>query len=410
MFDLDSWEEILSIIKQKKLRSALTAFSVAWGIFMLVILLGSGNALHNGVVYQFRNDATNSIWIYPGQTSLAFDGFQPGRNLKFYNDDYKLIERNSKGIEHIASLFKIKGTNIIKYNEKSGSFNVQSCSPSYKHLANTEMIAGRFINELDMKNKRKVATIGALVQEELFESENPIGKYITFNNINYKVIGVFKDEGGEDEMRKIYIPISTAQMLYGRGDKIHQVMMTLKDPSIEKSELLTQSIRNTLSQKHHFDPSDERAVRVSNKIDMLQNLLDVISGINIFVLFIGITTLLAGIIGVSNIMLVSVKERTKEIGIRKALGAKPNAIIIMILKESLFITSIAGYLGLLGGAIILNVLNSFLPENDFFMNPKIDINIALGATALLVISGLIAGYFPARKAAMIEPIVALRDE
>jgi len=410
MFDIDKWTEILATMQKNWLRTILTAFSVSWGIFMLVLLLGAGNGLQQGVEFQFKDDAVNSLWIRTGQTSIAYKGLQPGRDIQFTNADYDKIKASFPEIEHITSRYYLWGGQMLRYKNNTGSFDIRSTHSDHKYLEMTVMVKGRFLNEFDIAEKRKVTVIGVPVAKELFEEEPPLGKYIEINGIPFKVVGIFRDDGGENEERKVYIPISTAQQTFGGYNKVHQIMLTVGDATVEETQKLETKIHSLLADRHLFDPEDKRAVSISNNLESFRNIQRVFDGIALFIWVIGIGTLIAGIVGVSNIMLIIVKERTVEIGIRKAIGATPWSVISLILQESILITTVAGYMGLVAGVGLLELINKHMPLGEFFINPSVDIKVAFAALMLLVISGTIAGFFPARKAAAIKPIEALRDE
>jgi putative ABC transport system permease protein len=410
MLDLDKWQEIFDTIRKNKLRTFLTGFSVAWGIFMLVVLLGSGQGLSNGIEYQFRDDAINSIWVYSGQTSLPHRGLKPGRRVRFTNEDHDDVKRNVAGVEHITSRFYIFGETTVSYKSETGDFDVRSVHPGHQHVENTIVTEGRFVNEFDIEQHRKVATIGDLVRDALFKGDSSIGKYIKINGIAFKVVGVFDDEGGESERRKIYIPISTAQKAFGGYRRVHQFMLTTGDANLEESEEMVAAIRGKLAQRHKFDVEDQRAVFLNNNNQRFARFTQLMAGIRLFVWVIGIGTILAGVVGVSNIMMIVVRERTKEIGVRKALGATPWSIVSLILHESVFITGVAGYIGLVVGVAVLELVGGQLPADGFFQRPEVDLRVAIYATMLLVLAGTLAGLFPARRAARIRPIEALRDE
>lgn len=413
MFDIDKWQEILYTIRKNKLRTALTAFSVSWGIFMLIILLGSGSGLQNGAEYQFRDDAINSIWISPGQTSIPYNGMKPGRRIQLTNEDYEMILRQP-GVEHLTGRFYLSGEYTVRYKDKYSSFNVRACHPAHQYLEKSIVVKGRYLNDFDLQEKRKVACIGTVIADVLFEKEDPIGKYIDINRVKYKIVGVYEDEGGEGELRTIYIPITTGQMAYNGGNRINQMMFTVGDASVEESKKIEANVTSLLSQKHNFSLEDKRAMRINNGVENFKRFQDVFTGIRIFIWVVGIGTIIAGIVGVSNIMLIVVKERTREIGVRKALGATPNSIIGLILQEAIVITTVAGYLGLIAGIGLLEGINylmvSMNVQAEFFKNPTVDLNTAISATLLLVFAGALAGYFPARRAAKVNPIEALRDE
>lgn len=410
MFDRDKWEEILHTIKQNKLRTFLTGFSVAWGIFMLIILLGSGNGLQNGIEYQFRDDATNSIFVYRGRTSEIYKGLNKGRLIQLDMEDYQWIKKNLPNVRNASARYNIYGDNKISYKNEYGDFDIRTVHPDYSKIEKTIPIEGRFINDNDIRENRKVACIGKEVKEVLFKSENPIGKHIKINNISFKVVGVFDDEGGGRELRRLYLPVTTAQQIFSRDNKVHALVFTTDLLDGEKSKKMVRTLRGKLAQKHHFSENDESALYINNNVERYTQFRSVFAAIDLFIWIIGIGTIIAGIVGVSNIMIILVKERTQEIGIRKAIGATPGSIIGLILMESVLITTFAGYIGLVLGVGILSLISNTITANDFFMNPQVDITIALSATLLLVISGMIAGLFPARKAAQIKPIVALRDE
>ncbi|MFQ5526443.1 MAG: ABC transporter permease [Thermoanaerobaculia bacterium] len=410
MLDLDKWQEILATIRQNKLRTFLTGFSVAWGILMLVVLMGTGEGLANGIEYQFRDDAVNSIWINSGQTSVPHAGLQPGRRVRFTNEDHDLVARDVAGVEHITSRFYPRGTLTVAYGGETGSFDIRSVHPDHQYLEKTIVSAGRFLNELDIAEYRKVTAIGERVKEALFASEPAIGKYININGIPFRVVGLFRDEGGESEEEKIYLPISTAQKAFGGANRITMFMLTTGEADLETTDAMATEIKELLAQRHRFSVEDRRAVFVRNLNEFFQRFVNLMAGIRIFVWIIGIGTILAGVVGVSNIMMIVVKERTQEIGVRKALGATPGSILGLILQESIFITATAGYIGLVLGVALLEFGAKALPHSEFFVNPGIDLRLALAATALLVVAGSAAGFIPAYRAARVQPVEALKDE
>ncbi len=407
---VDRFQEIYSTIQKNRLRTALTGFSVAWGIFMLILLLGSGTGIENGVKNEFRNVATNSIWVHPGQTSKPFKGLQPGRKIEFTNTDYDEIKTNLEGIEHITARYYLWNTNLITYKKEYGAFNIIAFHPDHKFLENTILKEGRLINELDISRARKVATIGTLVKEQLFKAEPAVGKFITINGVPFKVVGVHFDEGREMHLRLIYLPVSTAQKVFGGGNKIHAIMLTVGNASVDQGRAMEQAVRTKMALRHNFSPDDPKALRVFNTVERFQKFVNLFSGIRIFIWIIGIGTIIAGIVGISNIMLISVKERTREIGIRKALGAPPASIVSLILSESVLITAVSGYIGLVAGVAVIELASTYLPKLDLFQHPEVDFRVAIGALVLLVISGMIAGFVPARRAASILPVEALKEE
>ncbi len=415
MFSIDNWQEILFTIRKNKLRTFLTAFSVAWGIFILMILLGVGTGLQHGVEYDFRDDAINSIWISAGQTSKPFKGMKSGRRLTLKSDDYQEIRDKVKGVEYAATRFFCWGNFTVRYNQKYSSFRVLGISPEMMYLENQRPTLGRYINELDMKERRKVAVIGTKVVEGLFDNnENPIGKWIDVRGVKYLTVGVYEDEGDEGEMKNIFIPLTTAQLAYNAKNMVHTIMYTVGDASVKESRSMAEKTRALLSEKYTFDPTDERAMFIRNNVDTFQKFKNLFVGVKLFLWVIGVFTIIAGIVGVSNIMFIVIKDRTREIGVRKAIGAPPGSIIRLFLQESILITMVAGYIGLITGIAVIElikwVLIEFAIDAPYFRDPEIDLFTAVLATILLVISGALAGYFPARKAAKVNPIVALKDE
>ncbi|MEM6793693.1 MAG: ABC transporter permease [Acidobacteriota bacterium] len=409
MFDLDKWQEIFETLRHHKLRTALTGFSVAWGILMLIVLLGSGQGLERGIEHSFRDDAVNSIWVTAGETSLPFRGLQPGREIQLTNADYDDLRTSLEGVEHITSRFLIGRGSTLAYRGKTGAFPMRSVHPDHRHLENTAVVSGRFINEIDVREQRKVVVIGRVVADELFGERPPVGEQLLVNGIVFKVVGVFEDSGDDGEMEIFYLPISTAQRIFGGTDRVAQVMMTTGQLDLETTQGMADEILERFAERHRFALEDTRALEVSNLNQEFQRILSLIEGIRFFVWVIGIGTLLSGVVGVSNIMMIAVQERTKEIGIRKALGATPRDVVSLIVQESVVLTAVSGYVGLLLGVGILELMAS-APEAEMFRQPGVDIQVALYALVLLMVAGALAGFVPAQRAARIRPIEALRDE
>lgn len=408
MFDLDKWQEILGTINKNKLRTFLTAFSVAWGIFILIVLLAAGQGLRNGAQSQFGNDAANSIWIDGGQTSMAYEGYKPGKNIQLTNSDYYYIKYGVDGVDHASAVYDGRAGKILSYKNEHAGFTLRSCAPDHNLLEKAKIISGRFINQNDFNDYRKVCVIGIPVRDALFKTEDPIDKFIDVSGTKYKVVGVFNDPGKGDNDR-IYIPLLTAQRIYNGKDNVNVIWASTGTVSTEYSNQMVTTIRNALAKKYHFNPLDMNAVGVFNNNVEYKRIMGLLDGIKIFVFIIGVFTLIAGVVGVSNIMMIVVKERTKEIGVRKALGASPWSIVSLIIQESIFITSIAGYIGLMLGIGLVELIKYFGLEGDFFKNPDVDLSIAITAVILIVVAGALAGLFPAIKAAKVEPITALRE-
>lgn len=409
MFDSDKWQEIFATISKNKLRTGLTAFSVAWGIFILIVLLAAGEGLQNGAQAQFGNDAANSLWIEGGETSMSYEGYKPGRRIQLTNGDYYFIKNKIEGVDHASAVFNDGGGKILSYKNEHAGFLVRPCAPEHAILERAKILKGRFINELDFNELRKVCVIGLPVQKTLFKNEDPIGKFIDVAGTKYKVVGIFEDNGRGDNDR-IYIPLLTAQRINNGKDHIRLVWATTGEAPLEETERMANEIRHTLARKYRFNPEDQNAIGIFNNNVEHKRVMGLLSGIKFFVFVIGILTLLAGIVGVSNIMMIIVKERTKEIGIRKSLGATPYSIISLIIQESVFITFIAGYIGLMAGIGVVEIIKSAGLEGDFFKDPEVDLNIAFLSVVIIIVAGALAGFFPALKAARVQPITALREE
>ena len=410
MFNRDRWREIFDTIKKNKLRTFLSGFTVAMGIFIFIILFGFGNGLQNSFAKYFTDDKVNTIRIYPSSTSLPYKGYAANRKIEFTNQDLVEIKEHFKSqVQDIV----VRNTNFfqIKYKEKSNNYQVRAVSPGHKEAEMTIIMQGRYLNEGDVTNRKKHAVIGRLVAQDLFNDKNPIGQYIFGSNHSWRVIGVFQDEGGDREERTLYVPYTAMQEIQKNNDKIEQ-MIVIYNPEMDYAEsiILEKKLENFIKKKKFISPEDNRGVYISNTGEQLENSKNFEWLLQIVVSFIGIGTLIAGIIGISNIMVFVVKERTKEIGIRKAIGATPKSIIAMILHESIFITTISGYTGLIFAMITLKLIGNSLEEKYFISNPYIETGDAIWSTVILIFFGALAGYLPARKAAKIKPIIALRDK
>jgi putative ABC transport system permease protein len=410
MFNKDSWKEIFDTIQKNKLRTFLSGFTVAMGILIFIILFGLGNGLQNSFGEFFTDDQINTIRVYPSTTTIPYRGYESNRRIKFTNKDLKEIKENFKStIEDIV----IRNTLFtqITYKQNSNSYQVRAVSPGHKEAEKTIIMRGRYLNEGDIINRKKHVVIGRLVEQDLFNGENSIGEYIHESGHSWRVIGVFQDEGGDREERMLYVPYTTVQKIQQNTDEIDQMIVVYdKNMSYDQSLILEKELESYIKKKKFISPEDNRGIYISNTGEGQENTRQFSSVLNIIISFIGIGTLIAGIIGISNIMVFVVKERTKEIGIRKAIGASPKSIIAMILQESIFITIISGYSGLLTAFLILNLIGDSLMEKYFISAPYIDTSDAVWATIILIFFGALAGYLPARKAARIKPIIALRDK
>lgn len=414
MFNIERWQEIFETIRKNKLRTFLTGLSVASGIFILVILLAIGQGMENGIGKQFQNDAANRISVWTGVTSESYKGLNPGRRIEMDNQDYELAEqKNEDQLEYKSGLYSLWGQ-LTTYKNENGSYRVEGVRGDYQFLENESLTAGRYINQQDLDNYEKVAVLGNRVYLDLFKGSNAIGEYIQVNSIKYKVVGVYTDPGGEREETRIFIPLTTAQRVYNAGEKLRSLVFSLQpqdkfEDALAASEAFSAQLETDLKQKHTISPTDERAININNTLENAKRFFDLIAMIRAFFWGVGICTIIAGIVGVSNIMLIIVKERTKEIGIRKAIGAQPLSIIGMILHESIFVTAIAGFCGLIFSLLLLEVVGPLI-ESDYLLNPSVDFGVAITTVLILIVAGALAGFFPARRAANIKPIVALRDE
>jgi putative ABC transport system permease protein len=409
MFNRDRWREIFETISKNKLRTFLSGFTVALGIFIFIILFGLGNGLKNTFQEFFLDDASNAIFLYPGRTSMPYKGFKANRRIEFNNSDLADIEENFPFfLEHLTP--RISRGALTSYKNESNTYTTRAVAPSHQFVEKTIIMEGRYINHLDIENKTKNAIIGRLVAKDLFKNENPIGAFINIGNSAFKVVGVFQDDGGDNEERYIYIPYATRQLIEKSNDEIDQIILTFRKELGHTGALAFEnSLKKYFKDKKVIAPQDPNGIYFQNLTDDLKQSQRFAGVLQIIVSFVGLGTLIAGIIGISNIMVFVVKERTKELGIRKALGATPRSVIQMVLQESVFITTISGYLGLFLGILVLESIGLKL-EEYFIKNPFIDIGTAFSATVVLILFGAIAGYIPAKRASSIKPIIALRDE
>lgn len=415
MFDLERWEEIFDTIRKNKLRTFLTGLSVASGIFILVILLGIGEGMRNGISSEFQNDAANVIYVWTGVTSKEYKGLNPGRRILLKNRDFDhTASMREDDLEYKSSVYRIWG-GLVNYKKESGSYRIEGVYPDYQFLENSDMTAGRFLNIQDHSGMEKVVVIGNKVKNDLFKNgEDPIGNYIQLKNINFKVVGVYSDPGGEREESRVYLPLSTAQRVFNGGDTINFLSFALQpeenfEAALAASTQFSTELEGFLKKQHTIAPDDDRAININNSLENAKRFYDLMDMIKFFFWFVGICTIIAGVVGVSNIMLIIVKERTREIGIRKALGAEPLSIVWMVLHESIFVTTIAGFLGLIGGLALLEFVGPLI-ETQYISNPAVNFNVALSTVFILIFAGALAGFIPAWRAAKIKPIIALRDE
>jgi putative ABC transport system permease protein len=410
MFDLDRWREIFQSINKNRLRSVMSGFTVAFAILLFTLLFGIVSGLSNSFKSAFSDDAQNFMKVRVWKTSKPYKGLQTGRRVQLKNEDYKYIgeEYKNKIQYQSARIFK---NFSIKHKNEANVYSVMAVHPEHQFLEKTIIDEGRFLNERDLNEKSKNIVIGRLVKSDLFGERPALGKRVTVNGSSYLVIGVFSDEGGDNEERKAFIPITTAQMMYGNNDYLSEIVLGY-DPnlSLDRAVAFGNQMERDLRNKLDIHPDDQSALSVRNMAEANKGIGQFMGILYAIVILIGSGTLVAGIIGISNIMIFVIKERTKEFGIRKALGAQPASIVGMVVQESVLITTIAGYLGLSLGTYILSLIGDSLEKDYFIKDPSVSPVIVLGATLVLISAGLIAGYVPAKRAASIKPIEALRAD
>ena len=416
---IDLWQEIYSTIKRNKLRTFLTGFSVAWGIFILIVLLGAGNGLIHAMEKNMEGTTLNIMRIFPGTTSKAYQGLKEGRDIDLHNSDVEHLQKNfSKNILQSGASVSKSGVTIAQGTEYT-KVTLNGVYPLFLKVQRLNIIKGRFIDETDMGDNKKSIILNYKTAKILFDKAEPLGQYIKANDMMYKVVGIYKDQDNE-ESNRAYIPFSTLQLLYNKGDTISNISFSTKGLETKaQGNKFEKDYRKMMGANHHFDPLDDSAIWIWNRMEDYLQQQQADSILKTAIWIIGIFTLLSGIVGVSNIMLITVRERTREFGIRKALGAKPSSILKLIIVESIMITAIFGYIGMIIGIAVTEYMNSAIgnqllnvgtASEVVFLNPTVDISIAIEATIALIIAGTLAGFFPARKATKIRPIEALRAE
>ncbi|MEM8525549.1 MAG: ABC transporter permease [Bacteroidota bacterium] len=412
-FDLNRWQEIFSVMWANRLRTILTAFSVWWGIFMLVLLLGSSNGLKNSFEREFADNLINIFWVRTWKTAEPFRGLPKNRQITLHNSDLDMLKKEFDDIDLALGRFYLRGDYYITRKDKSFQFEVIGTHPDRQKVENSIVLKGRFLNDNDLQRAAKICVIGQEVEKSFFQNgESAIGAYLAIRGIPFRVAGVFMDEGDDDEDRTIYLPVTTTQKLFAQEDRLNNIILTHNRKTAESSEELEAQIRGQLAARYQFDRNDRQALSVYNNMEEYAEFNTVFRFINGFIWFVGIGSLIAGMIGVSNIMLITVSERRQEFGIRKAIGATNSSIIGMVIQESIFLTSMAGFIGLVAGYALITGIDQLMQSNDveldFFYNPEVDLRIVVSAIFLLVIVGVIAGIAPARKATSINTAEALK--
>lgn len=416
MFDKDRWQEIFEALGKNKLRTILTGFGVGWGMTMLILMMGAGKGLQNAVTYGFSAWATNSMFLWSQATTLPYQGFQKGRRFNLKNDDAEALRAEIPELDLICPRTQLggyRGSNNVVRNEKTAAASIYGDVPEYFSLEKRDLQSGRFLNKEDIAQKRKVCVIGLRVQDMLFKpNENPIGQFIRVNGVYFKVVGVYntkrKGEDAEEDLQTVMIPISTFQQTFNWGDIVGWFSLSAKDGTSIKT--LEPKILGVLKKRHNIHPDDERAFGYWNLEEEYNKMNGLFIGINSLSLVVSLFSLFAGGIGISNIMLVVVKERTKEIGIRRAIGASPWNIKSQIILEAVILTTIAGIIGILLGVWLMNLVDKNFGESPQFLHPGVGLNLVLAAFGILVLVGIIAGLLPAARATQIKPVEALRAD
>lgn len=416
---IDLWQEIYGTIKRNKLRTALTGFAVAWGIFILILLLGAGNGVMNAQNEQMASLAMNSIKVGAGWTSKPYDGLSQGRRIQLNNGDLTITRSMRKHVENAGAVINQNSMNI-SYGNEYISERLMGVHPNYLEIERPTVVEGRFINQLDIKEKRKVAILNERSVKTLFKhGAKPLGKILNMGGVMFQVVGVYKDKGnsgGQD----VFVPFSTLQIVYNKGDKLNNILISIKDLNTEKeNETFEADYRAAIGAHQRFDKTDDGAIWIWNRFTQMTQMNKGADYMRTAIWIIGLFTLLSGIVGVSNIMLITVKERTREFGIRKALGARPWSILKLVIVESVVITAFFGYIGMVAGVGVTEYMNMTagkavmdigVQQQTMFLNPTVDLGIAIRATMTLIVAGTLAGLFPALKAVKTRPIEALRAD
>lgn len=416
MIDLDTWQEVFSTLQKNVARTVMTAWGVFWGTCMLVFMLGIGRGLEGGVTRNMASLSANNVYVWGQRTALPHAGLAPGRRIRLDTDDVQAVREHVPGIAAVAPSVELGGWrqgNNVTYEDRVGNFGVRGETPQFLEVGVDRPYQGRFINETDMQERRKVTVIGEAVRHMLLHDVDPIGRYIQIRGVYFQVVGVLASiQSGDDAERTdntVVVPLSTFQTAFNGGNRVAAIGVRAQD-GVDPLQLET-ALKQTLAARHRADPDDPQAIGSFNLSKQHQRVESLFRGVRAFVWFVCVATLLAGALGVSNIMLISVKERTREFGIRKALGATPGSVIALVLQEASVLTALAGYLGLVAGVAGLELMARYASTQDGpLAAPSIDLGAALIAVLVLIVAGLLSGIAPARHAARISPVVALRAE
>ena len=419
MFNLDRWKEILEVLTSNWFRTVLTAFGVFWGILILIILLAAGRGLENGIMADFGDIATNTMFIWTRRTTRAYEGLPKDRQFNFKLEDVPMLRERFPQLRFISARNQLGGfrggSNVVR-GIKTGAYNIYGDYPEIINQDPMGITAGRFVNQNDIREKRKVAVIGEGVVSDLYEAgEEVLGSYIKIQGVNFMVVGTYRkksnDGDGEEGQKQVFVPFTTFSQAFNRADNVGWMAITAEDGTSITS--LKEAIVGALKEKHKVHPEDTRAIGYFDLYEQFNRVLSLFGAMRFIAYFVGILVLLSGIIGGSNIMLIVVRERTKEIGIRRALGEQPWSIRLQVLMESLVLTILSGMAGIAMGALFIYGVNSLLDASgpvDMFANPSVSLTVVIGALLILIVSGLLAGFIPAQSAIRVRPIEALRDE
>lgn len=418
MFNRDRWKEILEVLSSNVFRTLATSFGVGWGIFILIILLAAGKGLENGIRADFGDIATNTMFMWSRNTTMSYKGLPKGRRFSFKIEDVQAINDNVPNLRFISPRNQLggfgSGNNVVR-GLKTGAFNVYGDYPEIIRQEPMTITSGRFVNHNDIQDKRKVAVIGVGVRNELYDQgETVLGTYIKIQGVNFMVVGTYQkkdDGGGEEGQKEIYVPFTAFSQAFNMGNDVGWMAITAHDGSSISN--LKEKIVGVVKEKRKIHPDDKRAVGYFDLYEQFNRVESLFGALRWVAYFVGVLVLLSGIIGVSNIMLIVIKERTKEIGIRRALGEAPWSIKKQVLMESIFLTIISGMIGIVFGAAFIYGVNAVLDSVgpvDMFVNPSVSLGVVVSALVILIFSGLLAGFIPAQSAIKIRPIEALRTE
>jgi putative ABC transport system permease protein len=408
MFNRDTWLEIANTVLSNPMRTFLTGLSIALGVFILVVMQGLGFGLQNGVQNQFSDDAVNSIWVDAGRTQLAYRGHLPNRQVKMRNSDVDAMFDQMDTVHAYSRRVRIWDV-VMEHEDHQSNFPIRGVDPDHLMLENTTLTDGRYISSRDVAEETKVTVLGATIVEDLYEGIDPIGTYLLIGGVQFRVVGTFDDPASRWENKMAYLPFTTAQNIFRSNDKVDQINLGTGDMPIADTRVLSDALLSWFKDRKVVHPDDARGVRIENNNEEYERFQNIFLGIELFIWGLGLLTLLAGAVGVANILAIAVKERTKEIGVRKALGASSISVVGLVVQESLALMIVSGSAGLITGVGLLEAVSPMI-DHEYFKNPQVDFRIALVALVILTVVGVVSGIGPALRAVRIKPVEALRDE